>query len=219
MSETYSKRTLHYKPLNFAFNLPDEEHSACVYEAGARFLIIELDRDWLKRVRLSSSQFHNSAVMHIGTLLPLAMSLRQELHQAEKVSSYGIEELVLEIIAETSGGDACTEQYRPRWLERARELIHAKYGESLSLSGVAGSVGVHPVHLARVFRQFERCTVGEYIRKLRIEAACGELSSLGKSLSEIAAATGFFDQGHFCRIFKQHTSMTPSQYRNSFTRH
>src|SRR5215204_910541 len=73
MSETYSKRTLHYKPLNFAFNLPDEEHSACVYEAGARFLIIELDRDWLKRVRLSSSQFHNSAVMHIGTLLPLAM--------------------------------------------------------------------------------------------------------------------------------------------------
>ena len=219
MSETYSKRTLHYKPLNFAFNLPDEEHSARVYEAGARFLIIELDNDWLTRVRKSSPLFHNSAVMQIGTLLPLAMSLRQELHQAGKVSPYGIEELVLEIIAETSRDGAYAEHYRPRWLERAKELIHANYDEPLSLSGVAGSVGVHPVHLARVFRQFERCTVGEYIRKLRIEAASRELSSLSMSLSEIAAATGFFDQGHFCRIFKQHTSMTPAQYRNSLTRH
>jgi len=45
ITETYSKKTLHWKPLSFGFNLPDEEHTAWVPETGARFLSL-LEPSW-----------------------------------------------------------------------------------------------------------------------------------------------------------------------------
>jgi AraC-like DNA-binding protein len=33
------------------------------------------------------------------------------------------------------------------------------------------------------------------------------------SLTEIAYSAGFYDQAHFCRVFKSYTGMTPNQYR------
>jgi AraC family transcriptional regulator len=78
---------------------------------------------------------------------------------------------------------------------------------------MAAAAGVHPVHLAREFRRFERCTVGEYIRRLRIERACNELSNSNDSIAAIASGTGFYDQSHFGRIFKRVVGMTPIEYR------
>jgi AraC family transcriptional regulator len=80
---------------------------------------------------------------------------------------------------------------------------------------IADLVGVHPVHLASTFRQHYRCTIGEYVRHLRIEFACRMISSSEASLADIALAAGFFDQSHFSKAFKQLTGMTPSQFRTS----
>jgi len=74
---------------------------------------------------------------------------------------------------------------------------------------------VHVVHLARVFRRFHGCTVGEYLRRLRIERAIEELRSTNKPLADIAGNSGFSDQSHFCRAFKLTVGMTPGQYRKS----
>jgi AraC family transcriptional regulator len=86
----------------------------------------------------------------------------------------------------------------------------------LSLSQQAACVGVHPVHLAREFRRFYHCTIGDYIRQLRIKFACEKLVQSDLPLSEIALASGFFDQSHFTRTFKQLTGKTPQAYRADF---
>jgi AraC family transcriptional regulator len=67
--------------------------------------------------------------------------------------------------------------------------------------------------LSREFRRYYSCTVGEYVRHLRIEYACRLLSASNASLAEIALAAGFFDQSHFARNFKWQTGMTPHEYR------
>jgi AraC family transcriptional regulator len=94
--------------------------------------------------------------------------------------------------------------------------IHERFTENLTLEQIASEVGVHPVHLASVFRQKYHCTVGEYIRELRIEYACREITKGEKPLVTIALEAGFANQGHFSGNFKRLTGFTPTSYRNSF---
>jgi AraC family transcriptional regulator len=74
---------------------------------------------------------------------------------------------------------------------------------------------VHPVHLAQTFHKTYRCTVGDYVRKLRIEYACRELATSTKPIVDIALAAGFCDQSHFTRTFKRAIGAAPFQYRES----
>jgi len=80
---------------------------------------------------------------------------------------------------------------KPRWLAQARDLIYARSAERLTLSQIGREVGIHPVYLAREFRRHYRCTVGEYIRQIRIEAACVELKKPQRSIAEIAQRAVF----------------------------
>jgi AraC family transcriptional regulator len=78
---------------------------------------------------------------------------------------------------------------------------------------LASAVGVHPVHLARSFREAHGASVGEYLRRLRVEFAQREVLRTDAPLSEIALSAGFCDQSHFGRTFKRHTGVTPAQAR------
>jgi AraC family transcriptional regulator len=132
----------------------------------------------------------------------------------DDVAPSAIEGLVLEILADASRlhrQDAAKE--RPPWLQQARELIHARFAEPLSLSDVAMAVGVSPVRLARAFRTQYQCSVGEFIRQIRIESACQAMLSRHRRLTDVALAVGFADQAHFARTFKRITGQTPGQFR------
>jgi YesN/AraC family two-component response regulator len=79
---------------------------------------------------------------------------------------------------------------------------------------VADALQVNPTYLSREFaRYFDDLSFSEYIRKLRIDKALHLLDATAYSLGEIAYLTGFSDQSHFTRIFKQHTGQSPSAYR------
>ena len=83
------------------------------------------------------------------------------------------------------------------------------------MATLAKIAGVHPTHLARTFRRLHGCTVGDYVRWLRLEKAKGALSATEKSVALVAVESGFYDQAHFCRLFKAAYGMTPSEYRAS----
>lgn len=51
--------------------------------------------------------------------------------------------------------------------------------------------------------------------KMRIKKAQQMLASNDGSLSDVAAETGFSDQAHFTRIFRQLTGTTPSHWRRA----
>ena len=70
---------------------------------------------------------------------------------------------------------------------------------------------MHPVYLACAFRRHYRCTIGEYVRQLRVESACRELSKANTPLSQIALTAGFTDQSQFSRTFKRVIGLTPTR--------
>lgn len=214
-TEVYGKRSRSCRPSTLVFHPAGETHSDHFY-TRVRCFNIQMNTRWLERVQQHSRIIDTPADSCGGRLAHLAARLYREFCEPEEFSPLVIEGLTLEIIAEVSRRHIReSERIPPRWLEQAREILHERFGEGLTLVALAGSVNVHPVHLAREFRRFYRCTVGEYVRQQRIEFACQQISTSRAPFSEIALTAGFFDQSHFARTFKTHTGMTPNQYRTA----
>ena len=112
----------------------------------------------------------------------------------------------------------CSNHRFPQWLEKVRNILDQRFAEPFKLSEIAAEAGVHPVHLAREFRKHYGTSVGEYLRRVRIEYACRELMGSNAAVTNIAFAAGFADQSHFSRTFKRLCGTTPGRYRASAVR-
>lgn len=214
----YERRTWACGPSSLSFHPSGERHSERFDAVGARLFSIQTSQRLLERARDYSIALDDSAVFRGGRLAQLAVRLYGEYRRMDEVSPLAIEGLAFEIMAEASRRPEWSGRRRPapRWLQRAVEILHAHYSETLTLSAVAQSAGVHPVHLARTFRQHYRCTVGDYVRQLRVESACRTLSTSDTPLAEVALLVGFSSQSHLSTAFKLHTGMTPTEYRSAF---
>jgi len=130
-------------------------------------------------------------------------------------SSLLVEGLCTELIAAFS--EAQDERKPPTWLARAREVLHERAAEDLSLAEVAGEMDVHPIHFTRAFRRFFGCTPGVYLRACRLQLAADLLLHSDIGLSEITFAAGFSDQSHFTHRFTKHFGLAPGAYRRLTT--
>lgn len=148
-----------------------------------------------------------------GFISGLAFALRREAYQSDTAADLTVEHLVLEIMAELARlPKGRAERGAPRWLQKARASVCDTYADPLSLEEIATEANVHPVHLARAFRQHFGETVGDCVRRRRIEAACRQIASTSATLTSVAYDAGFADQSHFVRTFKKQIGMTPSEY-------
>ena len=218
--ELFAGRVRHYEALSVQYLPSYQCHTLDFSLTDTRAFSIDVGRKWLERARDYSLKIENSIHCHGGSLSGLMMKLYREFRERDNASPLAIEGLTLELLAEVSRHQVGSrDKQAPPWLERAVEMLRERFAERLTISEVAMSVGVHPVHLAREFRRFKRCTMGEYIRQLRIERACHQLHNLEEPLAAIAVGAGFSDQSHFCRTFRRIVGMTPTAYRAALGRH
>ena len=101
----------------------------------------------------------------------------------------------------------------PRVLQRVREFIEAHLAENVSVQTLATIAGLSMYHFARAFKQSEGATPHDYLLQRRVRRAQELLAATDLSLSEIALASGFADQSHCARRFRQHVGVTPGRYR------
>jgi AraC family transcriptional regulator len=216
-TETYGLRTRECRSSTLLFHPAGELHAEHFHEAGGRSFIIEVESPWLERVREHSTLEEESADLSGGDLELLARKLYKEFAQTDDASALIIEGLMFEMIGEASRRcPGNSNKQPPRWLRQARDLLIERFAERLTLAEVARTVRVHPVHLAQTFHKTYSCTVGDFIRQLRIEYACHELATTDLPIVDIALTAGFCDQSHFTRTFKRCTGLPPSLYRESF---
>jgi AraC-like DNA-binding protein len=102
----------------------------------------------------------------------------------------------------------------PVWVKELKQIIQDQVDTNLNLTQVSRSLDINASYLSREFsKHFNNLSFGEYMRKLRIEKAIQLIRDNRYSLTGIAYLTGFSDQSHFTRIFKQHTGKNPSAYK------
>lgn len=107
----------------------------------------------------------------------------------------------------------------PEWVRELKQIIQDQVDSNLNLTEISKSLAINPSYLSREFsKHFDNLSFGEYIRKLRIEKAIKLMLENKFSLTEISYLTGFSDQSHFTRIFKQHTGKNPSAFRKDLAK-
>ncbi len=191
-------------------------HSNRWDEAGGRAFHVEFSQPRLAAIGEYAPVRNSPTEVRSAPAAWLASRLYREYQKRDEFSPLIMEGLALELLAQISRpGTADVALHPPRWLRFARDLMHDRFAEPMALGDVAAAVGVHPVHLARCFRRHFGCTLGEYLRKLRVEFACHQLTGTVKPLLEIALAAGFTDQSHFTRTFRRHMQVTPGEFRRN----
>ena len=102
----------------------------------------------------------------------------------------------------------------PSAITRAKAYLHAHYTEEVALHELARVAHLSPFYLARLFRQIVGLPPHAYQIQLRLARAKALLAQ-GFDVSYVAHETGFFDQSHFTRQFKQHFLTTPGNYQKT----
>ena len=77
----------------------------------------------------------------------------------------------------------------------------------------------HGMSIRNFMRRFQGATGDKplhYLQRLRIETAKSLLSSTRKSIKTISYEVGYDDASFFARLFRQHTELSPNQYRRQF---
>jgi AraC family transcriptional regulator len=144
----------------------------------------------------------------------LANRLYSEFSREDRASVVAIEGLVLEILAEFARSQVKSgSMLVPRWLQQATDIVESRFLEHLSLADIAAEVGVHYVHLSRQFHKYNRCTIGDLIRRRRVQYASHLLAHSQTPLAEIALICGFSDQSHLSFLFKRYMGVSPSKFR------
>jgi AraC family transcriptional regulator len=147
----------------------------------------------------------------------IARHIARELRAPEEPASVlALEGLALELLGATARRVRTRPTQGPHWLRLVVDLLNDVPCEMPTIADMARIAGVHPVHLARVFKKCTGRSIGVYARRLRLQWAARRLTSTNEPIASIAHQACFFDQSHFSRTFALEIGFTPSQYRRLF---
>lgn len=103
-----------------------------------------------------------------------------------------------------------------RHLLRAKDLVDARYRESLDIGDLARAAGLSRAHFSREFRRAFGESPHAYLLTRRLERAASLLRSTDHTVAEICFAVGLRSVGSFTTSFTRAYGMSPTAYRASF---
>ncbi|MBO9729550.1 MAG: helix-turn-helix transcriptional regulator [Chitinophaga sp.] len=121
------------------------------------------------------------------------------------------EEYVLNWLSEYS---AVQVPLRLAWLPKVKAILENEFDTHHTIQSVAARVFVHPIYLARAFKEREGVTIGEYQLKMRVRRAMELLFTTAFPVADIAYAAGFSDASHLVRSFRFFYGATPHRFRS-----
>lgn len=101
-------------------------------------------------------------------------------------------------------------------LRRALDLVTADPSGDLRLTTMAAELAVSERHLTRLFRRELGSTPGQFVERLRVEAAQALLESGDSAIPDVAGTCGFGSQETMRQAFRRVLGVTPSTYRHRF---
>ena len=102
-------------------------------------------------------------------------------------------------------------------LSRPVERMKLFYFEPHTVAALAKLAGMSPTHFARIFKATFGTSPIDWLRRERISQAKRRLAETAASIKEIAEQTGYRDRYFFSKDFKQHTGLTPREFRQRET--
>jgi AraC family transcriptional regulator len=101
-----------------------------------------------------------------------------------------------------------------RDLQAIADYVDAHLTASLTVAELSAVVNLSSHHFAVLFRRTVGLTPHQYVLNMRVDRATILLKTTKHPIVTIAYLVGFNTQSHFTRVFRQHTQLTPKQYRD-----
>ncbi|MEX1147978.1 MAG: helix-turn-helix domain-containing protein [Sphingomonadales bacterium] len=98
-------------------------------------------------------------------------------------------------------------------VERGQLLLQEHFATKCSIADLADTLAVSQKMLTRRFKRRLGMTPQQYLQHLRMAAACNQLTHTSRRIDRIAFMVGYADVGFFREKFREHTSLTPAEYR------
>jgi AraC-like DNA-binding protein len=111
--------------------------------------------------------------------------------------------------------DGMTQVPPARYLQRAKDLVDARYAEPITVDDLAAAAGLSRAHFSRMFTR----TFGEspraYLQTRRLERASALLRYTDRSVADICVMVGLQSVGSFTSSFARVYGLPPAAYRAS----
>jgi AraC family transcriptional regulator len=195
--------------------LPAGEPHENYFPSESRCIEIVLRPPILELAREHARGLPEPGELPTRSINALGARLRGELRRQDDVAALEIEGITLCLLVSNAKDDLRRQRALPPWLSNVREMLHEHGMGRLTLKDLARCAGRHPVQISREFHRYFGCTIGAYVRQVRIAHAQRLLSLDGMSVAEIALACGFSDQSHFTTQFRRLTGLPPKKFRDS----
>ena len=211
--EKIGGKTLIHAPKSLIWRPGGLSHADSMAESNGRCFSI-----WLTKKSLETFASYAKIPAEFSEknthLAALSLRLMREFRNWSDSSLLITEGLVLEILGNSTKKSVKREKAPPSWLNRVVEKLEVEFAQKHTNGSLAADAGVHPVYLARVFRSFFGCSIGEHLKAKRVYHARQLLVDSELSLAAIAFTSGFSDQSQFTRAFKEVVGITPGAFRN-----
>ncbi|MBE6022550.1 MAG: AraC family transcriptional regulator [Cellulosilyticum sp.] len=184
----------------------------------------------------SSLTNHASSVTSNTVLIPTQMSLphsekvivlMKQLQDAIrlKYTSFSLDYMTTIILLEIYHQFLLTTSHTPQKEDKQKQIfndiidyikqnIHTK----LTVTAVAKHFGYNEKYLSHMFSKTSNISLKQFILKNKIDAANFLLTDTNQSIQDIALYLGFTDYHNFMKCYKKNTGLTPSEYRNAFSK-
>ncbi|HYE74993.1 MAG TPA: helix-turn-helix transcriptional regulator, partial [Blastocatellia bacterium] len=173
-------------------------------------LNIEIEDTFFSNYSLNPAIFDDLAVESAAVKLSM-LRVYRECISDDVYSCTVIHSMLLDLIVSHRREKRSGEH--PKWVSTVKEIIHDRWNENISLKELSHLANVHPVTISKNFSKYFSCTLGEYLRRVKIEKSLYLISQTEQALTEIALQCGFADQSHFIRTFRAMTGFLPKHFR------
>ncbi|HAS45298.1 MAG TPA: hypothetical protein DCS93_32745 [Microscillaceae bacterium] len=184
-----------------------EVHRNTHTQFPSKNLNLELEETFFSSNDLQSVNFDKAFVKSLDLHFQL-LKIYQELNLNDTYSNQALYASLLALF-----GQKTQKLPNAPWLKNLEEVLADRWNEFISLKELSRELNLHPVTISRYFPKYFGCSLGDYMRKLKVERALFYLQHTLKPLTEIAYECGFADQSHFIRVFKAYTGFTPKAFK------
>lgn len=197
-------------PGSLLFHHSDAAHYNLKPRDHTRGFHVELRPEWFARNEIKTG--NGSYAIHDPRQKMIVFELFREFLSGDLHQAVAIDSLVNSLM-QPGVTARKTQRIIPKWVTTVRELINDLPTHDWTLAELSKLADIHPNHLCRAFSTYFGCTLGRYLKAVRIQRAMTLMISSNLNLSEIAHACGFADQSHFIRTFRMFHKFTPLVYR------